>query len=146
MATRSAIAVKNLDGTVTSVYCHSDGYPSHNGALLLNHYNDLEKAQNIVALGGVSFLDENIAPINEFDNPRYGWRSSDKVKHSFDTPQKGVSTFYHRDRGEELEIYTHQNEDDFISFWKGDVDYLYLWKDDKWHVDGSELTKEMTID
>ena len=50
MATRSAIAIKQEDGKVKSVYCHSDGYPEHNGKLLLNFYNSDESANEIVNL------------------------------------------------------------------------------------------------
>jgi len=34
MATRSRIAIENQDGTVTSIYCHFDGYLSGVGKLL----------------------------------------------------------------------------------------------------------------
>jgi len=144
MATRSAIAIKQEDGKVKSVYCHSDGYPEHNGKLLLNFYNSDESANEIVNLGGISFLDEKLSPEKEFSAPRYDWRQKEDVKHSFETPQKGITTFYHRDRGEELDILTHDNETEFIKYWRNDVDYLYIRKDEKWFVDGKELTEEMT--
>ncbi len=37
MSTRSRIAIENVDNTVTSIYCHFDGYVSHNGDILQNH-------------------------------------------------------------------------------------------------------------
>lgn len=35
MATRSRIGIENQDGTVTSVYCHWDGYPENNGRICI---------------------------------------------------------------------------------------------------------------
>ena len=34
MGTRSTIALEYADGTVEQVYCHWDGYVSHNGLIL----------------------------------------------------------------------------------------------------------------
>lgn len=47
MSTRSTIAIEHADGTVKKVYCHYDGYISHNGKILAeqysmrHHWNDL---------------------------------------------------------------------------------------------------------
>lgn len=64
MATRSRIAIEMEDGSVQSIYCHFDGYPSHNGEVLSNHY-DYEKTLQLIKLGDISFLgkslDETIA-------------------------------------------------------------------------------------
>ena len=40
MATRSNIGIVNEDDSITAIYCHWDGYPEHNGKILLNHYNN----------------------------------------------------------------------------------------------------------
>ena len=56
MATRSNIAIINEDGTLDMVYCHWDGYPSHNGAILLKHYTDPDKVRQLVDGGGISVL------------------------------------------------------------------------------------------
>ena len=146
MATRSVIAIKKENGEIESVYCHSDGYPSHNGSLLLKFYSSEELAKKVISLGGISFLDKKISPEKEFDLPRRTWRGTENVKHSFDTPQDGVTVFYCRDRGEGLDISKNESEQDFINQWNSDVDYLYLWKDEKWFLDGIELTEEMTIE
>ena len=41
MSTRSHIGIWNEDGSLDVIYCHRDGYPAHNGAVLLHHYQDL---------------------------------------------------------------------------------------------------------
>ena len=51
------IWVREDQGKYRGVYCHSDGYPSHVGAMLLVHYNSEERAKALVALGGISFLE-----------------------------------------------------------------------------------------
>jgi hypothetical protein len=79
MATRSRIGIENQDGTVNSIYCHFDGYPSHNGEILKEYYSDREKLQQLLELGDISSLDRNLDRGN------------------------GLFTIaYHRDRGEEL--------------------------------------------
>jgi hypothetical protein len=44
MSTRSRIAIENHHGTVTSIYCHFDGYLEGVGKKLFNHY-DREKTE-----------------------------------------------------------------------------------------------------
>ena len=140
MATRSLIAIKNENGTIESIYCNSDGYPSHNGDLLLRVYNTEEKARELINLGWCAFLDEKLYPSKEYDYPRYEWSFKYHVKHSFESPQKGVSTFYHRDRGDKLRVDKFENEDDWLNeeFW---CSYRYLWKNGAWYIDGSLLTE-----
>jgi len=48
MATTSRIAILNFDGSVDSIYCHYDGYPSHNGKILLKYYNDEMKIRKLI--------------------------------------------------------------------------------------------------
>lgn len=98
MGTRSTIALEFADGTVGQVYCHWDGYLSHNGKILLDHYMDPFKLQKLIDLGDVSSLGSNVGVKHEFDNP-----------HKYGTPEyeawgeanRDMCTFYMRDRGEE---------------------------------------------
>ena len=46
MSTRSHIGIWNEDGSLDVIYCHWDGYPSYNGAVLLHHYQDPEKCKH----------------------------------------------------------------------------------------------------
>ncbi len=116
MSTRSQIGVKNLDGSIEIVYCHSDGYFSHNGQMLFTHHNNEAAARKIVSLGGVSFLDERLEPSGP---------------HSFDysVREAGCSTFYARDRGDAgglAEKDVHPNFNDYAE--NGNhQEYAYLY-------------------
>lgn len=54
MSTHSYIGVIEEDGTLKYVYCHSDGYPSYLGRMLLTYYNTPELATGLVNLGDLS--------------------------------------------------------------------------------------------
>lgn len=86
MATRSRIGMEMADGSVKSIYCHWDGYPSHNGSILIENYKDRKKVEALIELGSISSLSENVVP--------------EGGEHSFASPQEGVTVAYHRDRGE----------------------------------------------
>lgn len=90
MGTRSFIIVANPKGDFTGSYCHWDGYPSHNGKLLLEHYSSKGKARELVRLGSLSSLGERAKPLNP-------------EAHSFDHKEEGTTVAYHRDRGEPWE-------------------------------------------
>ena len=114
MATRSLIAKQNQDGTITSIYCHYDGYPSHNGVILQEHYNTPFKVDQLLALGDLSILGEELG-----------------MKQDFNNRINGYCLAYGRDRGEkhvEAKTYTH---DKFFSTDHG-VDYLYLYNNNEW--------------
>lgn len=113
MATRSRIAIEDEDGKVRSIYAHWDGYPTHNGRILFEHYQDRAKVQKLIDLGNLSVL----AP--EVDIP-------EGVAHSFEIPHENITTFYDRDRGE-----INQEAKDHLgrkSFLRSDVEeYGYLY-------------------
>ena len=101
MATRSTIALEHSDGTVQSVYCHFDGYLSHNGNILQEHYSDPAKLQELIALGSMSSLAKEIGQQHPFTNPfQYG---SDEYN-AFRAQYQNWCVFYSRDRGEDLVI------------------------------------------
>lgn len=60
MATRSTISFYK-EGIVKTIYCHWDGYLSHNGIILLQHYNTIEKIEELFSFGDCSSLDEEIS-------------------------------------------------------------------------------------
>ena len=91
MSTRSFICVEQDDGSYKGVYCHSDGYLTYNGAMLLDHYNSREKADALIALGDLSLLCEKLYP--DPDKP-HGF--------DYDKRQPDVTVAYARDRGEKL--------------------------------------------
>lgn len=63
MGTRSTIGVLNTDGSVTAVYCHWDGYPEHNGKILIDNYTTEEKVRELIGLGSISSLSECGEPV-----------------------------------------------------------------------------------
>jgi hypothetical protein len=119
MATRSTIAMIAEDGQmVRSVYCHWDGYPDGVGATLREHYTDPAKIQQLLDLGDISSLREDIGEQHDFDSAR------------------DVTTFYGRDRGE-IGVYAlpHMNIDGWLALRKGNgCEYGYLWNGKHWHT------------
>ena len=117
MATRSRIGIENENGTVSSIYCHWDGYPEHNGKLLKEHYTDRSKVEQLIALGDISSLGEEVAPTGE---------------HTFDKPQPGVTVAYHRDRGEDFQAARVDKNPE--SYFTSDIEeYGYLFtKNGEW--------------
>jgi hypothetical protein len=119
MATRSTIAKLNPDGTITSIYCHWDGYPDGVGATLAEHYTDPAKIEALLALGDLSVLDAEIGDSNDFAN---------RIE--------GVCLFYGRDRGETgTYAIPHMDIDGWLGVWKDSgCEYGYLWAEGKWHT------------
>jgi hypothetical protein len=83
MATRSVIAVRT--GTARkprylAVYCHYDGYPSHQLPILAEHHNSPAAALSLVAGGDISALRTNL-----------GWNRETLLK---------TGPLYYVDRGE----------------------------------------------
>ena len=117
MATRSRIAIENTDGTVTSIYCHWDGYPEGLGDTLLGHYTDPEKVKALIALGSISYVSPELAP-------------EPGVEHTFMNPVQGVTVAYHRDRDEPFEQEQHANAEEFFN---GDIEeFGYLFQNGEW--------------
>ena len=61
MATRSFIGIVEED-TIKGIYCHWEGYISHNGEILYKHYNNIDKIKELIELGCLSILAPNIHP------------------------------------------------------------------------------------
>jgi hypothetical protein len=118
MATRSAIGILREDGSINAVYCHWDGYIDDGvGQTLFENYNSTSKVEDLIFLGNISSLGEEIGE-----------------KHDFDKRVKNWTTFYGRDRGEEyqeakkflhkLDFHQHFNWSDYY--------YLYDEAESKW--------------
>ena len=60
MATRSEIAIQEADGTIKSIYCHSDGYIKYVGVMLKKYYNNFNKASSIINQNDCSVLKPTI--------------------------------------------------------------------------------------
>ena len=115
MGTRSTIAVKHEDETVSQVYCHWDGYLEHNGKLLVENYNTLEAAERLVCGGDMSSLGRRIEPIGV---------------HTFGDREKDTTVYYGRDRGEDWAQTKPREFDSFEEFQRGfqseEYDYLFM--------------------
>lgn len=120
MSTRSAIVMKGENGKYKGIYCHWDGYPSHNGKILYEHYQDPEKVKALIALSDLSSLAENVAP-------------AEGQKHSYDERVDGVVVAYHRDRGEEMRE-VEEDEDINKILRKIEFSYVYLFEDGDWYI------------
>ena len=119
MGTRSNIGIVNTDKSITSIYCHWDGYPEYVGKILLNHYITSDRVNKLMQLGDLSSLGEDMYPTES---------------HTFDKPEPGVCVAYGRDRGE-------KNVDSVICEDLGQYEdlggdtgtnYQYLFEDNKW--------------
>lgn len=70
MSTRSNIGMVSKDGKSAQViYCHSDGYPSYNGKILLEHYQDEKKIKQLIKLGTFLTLDPRSGRNTTSTNP-----------------------------------------------------------------------------
>ncbi len=119
MATRSNIAIVNQDKSISSIYCHWDGYPEYTGKMLLNHYTTSDIVNELLKLGNLSQLCEKLY-------------STDI--HTFAEPEEGVCVAYGRERGESnQEAIVFENlgefEDSASDSWS---DYQYLFDNGKW--------------
>ena len=129
MSTRSNIALSNpANGSITSIYCHSDGYPSGVGATLRRHYANQFAAEALIALGNISSLGQYTAP-----------RAGDA--HSFDKPTDDVTVAYTRDRGDawnDEQPCSHVSLSHWLTDTLSNIGYqhIYLFKDGAWtHID-----------
>jgi hypothetical protein len=116
MATRSRIGILEKGG-ICHIYAHWDGYPKHNGIILLKHYTNAAKINLLMELGNISILRPIIGEKHDFDNPNEQWTLA-----------------YGRDREETGEkAIKSKNETHFIKIADGSfAEYAYLFKEDKW--------------
>lgn len=125
MSTRSVIAIELPDKTCKATYCHWDGYPSHCGRLLVEHYDTPELAEDLLALGTLSALAPRLAP-------------QSGEEHSYDRPVGNICIAYHRDRGEPFRPPKTWRDADYLlgkasdTYW---AEYVYLFRNGQWYVD-----------
>ena len=109
MSTRARIGLLQKNGAVLSVYTHWDGYPSHHGPILLQHYSTPARLEKLFELGNLSVLHEKLGE-----------------KTSSDTPAKDQCISYSRDwdREEEETLFSKDLEE-FFRMSDG-VSYMYV--------------------
>lgn len=112
MSTRSFIAVKKEDKSYDAIYCHFDGYPEGVGAMLLENYNTKELVEKLISNGDMSSIGG--------------------------TTEKCV--FYHRDRGEELDIGSYKTKAELKKAYKDSwCEYLYVFNKNVWYCNDTKL-------
>ena len=131
MFTSSNISVKVGD-VYRTVYCHYSGYLAYNGAILFEHYDSQELAEELVSHGDISTLGEKCSKPNE---------------HSYENPVGDYTVYYGRDRGEEDTGYIESTTRPQCN-----EKYLYVFENGKWHVESEyisggyqELTEELIV-
>jgi len=110
MSTRSNIAIEDpKTKKVKVIYVHSDGYPYGVGKILNDNYTTYQKAKKLFNYGDASFLSDTI----------------------------DECSFYARDWDRDEEpAKEYRDEWMYMDAIKGDVfiEYIYLFKDNRWHV------------
>lgn len=111
MSTNARISIEEKNGERKSIYLHWDGYIEYAGVTLQLAYNTADKVRELIDLGNLSILGYYINPMTD--------------NHSFDTPDEDVCVAYHRDRGEELEFWGHEQA----------FNYLFDVEDGCWYLE-----------
>jgi len=117
MSTRSNIAIEDpKTKKVKVIYVHSDGYPYGVGKCLVDHYNKYDLAKELFTKGDASYLGDT------FDE----------------------CSFYGRDwNREEDSAKEYRDEWMYMRGMQHDVfiEYIYIFKDNRWHVATQKHTK-----
>jgi len=147
MGTRSDIIVHRADGKWHRIYCHWDGYLSHNGRILFDHYTDQKHADALVALGNLSIL----AP-----------KTGKPKGHTFENKVEGYCVSYSRDRAvgmwcqeiakTKAELIAHEAGeigDTLQAVWPESdtwTEFTYVWDQDKWWVTDPDEGTQTLVD
>ena len=121
MSTRSNIAIEDpKTKKVKVIYVHSDGYPYGVGKCLVDHYNHYDLAKELFTKGDASYLGDTFEECS----------------------------FYSRDwdrKEEKARIY--RDEWMYMNSMNGDIhiEYIYLFKDNRWHVSTSKYVSDKII-
>ena len=129
MGTRSMIGIENPNTkAVKSIYCHWDGYLEHNGAILNEHYTSSPKVNNLIALGDLSSLRQEIGEKHAFS--RFELTDpAEIVAHEKLTETQ--CTFYTRDRGEDAPYKRFEDAKAALEYYDGSwCEYFYLFRYD----------------
>ena len=119
--TRWLVGIEQPNGKITSTYGHYDGYPEWAGKHLKKFYNNPMKAKELLKLGraGISTI---------------GKKMKGSKDHSFEKPDKDVTVFYGRDRGEKGNMTSNWGNRDKVKFDSGEeYAYIYNLKEKQWY-------------
>jgi len=116
MSTRSNIAIEDpKTKKVKVIYVHSDGYPYGVGHMLIDNYYNRQLAEELFKYGDASYIDETI----------------------------DQCSFYARDWNRKIDpAKEYRDEWMYMNAIQGDVfiEYIYLFKDNRWHVSTQKST------
>ena len=128
MGTRSRIGIVNTNGSILSIYCHWDGYLSHNGKILNEHYTDEAKIRKLMKLGDLSSLGAEIGVKHPFDPPMFGTTAFEEHEKKYNN----MCPAYGRDRGEKD---VNAKTSSSIKDWeKLGEEFNYLFAEGQWTV------------
>ena len=118
MGTRARIGRINPSGSITSIYTHWDGYPSHHLPVLTRYYATADRLAALLTLGSLSKLAPELGEKHDFE----------------DRSHENWCTAHCRDRGEpKCKASTSRNEVAFAAAcsdcW---AEYAYLWDGTHW--------------
>jgi hypothetical protein len=131
MSTECRIGVQNEDGSILSIYCHSDGFPAGVGAILFDFYDSEEMVRRLLILGDLFELGAVIGDSIPFEER--GRRPSPRGSEWFDLPVQ--CNAYCRDRGDKgaeamlSEGWESLKREMIKAF---GPDHLYLWRSGEW--------------
>ena len=121
MSTRSNIAIEDpKTKKVKVIYVHSDGYPYGVGKCLVDNYNNRQLAAELFKHGDASYLGDTL----------------------------DECSFYGRDwKREEDPAREYRDEWMYMQSMRGDVfiEYIYIFKDNRWHVSTSKYVSDKII-
>jgi uncharacterized protein with NRDE domain len=119
--TRWLVGIEEPSGKITSTYGHYDGYPEWAGKHLKKYYRNPAVVKQLLKLGsaGISTIGKKIKGSKD---------------HSFEKPEKDVTVFYGRDRGEKGRMTSNWRNRDAVKFDSGEeYAYIYNMKEKKWY-------------
>jgi len=125
MSTRSNIAIelpKDKDGNkkVKVIYVHSDGYPYGVGKCLVDSYNHYDLAKELFQHGDASYLGDTIDECSFYAR-------------DWDRKEDPARTY----RDEWMYMYDMKND--------SMIEYIYLFKDNRWHVSTGKYIPESKL-
>ena len=133
MSTRCRIGIENKNGTITSIYCHHDGYLEGVGGILVNHYKTEEKIRKLMELGDMSSLGtEPVENLRGWENPGLG--TTDWMKAYKELHPENQCVIY-KTRGEDCPAKAHKSIKEYQKYsrdcWG---EYAYLFRDGEWSI------------
>lgn len=143
MGTPCVVALKEAD-KVTYVSINYDGYVTGVGAMLVDHFADIDKVRAMIAGGDISVLAPNIDGGEMYEKTHCNkdgtiLGTSMERRHTFATPVKGQTIYYGRDRGE---TGTEPQITDLFGFYRATKETTaYVYENGQWFLVTVPYTK-----